>query len=70
MSDCQGATITLVRGVEISAIVFWHDSGSPGRNSHVDSWRWESRKRWFGTLQDFEIVVFQQGTSFSEDESW
>eukprot|EP00959_Pyramimonas_sp_CCMP1952_P343715 7199761-Pyramimonas_sp.AAC.1 len=39
--QCQGATITLIRGVEVPGIVFWHGSGSSGRNNQVDSWRWK-----------------------------
>eukprot|EP00959_Pyramimonas_sp_CCMP1952_P386462 8099242-Pyramimonas_sp.AAC.2 len=27
IQDCQGATVTLIRGVEIAGIVFWHSSG-------------------------------------------
>eukprot|EP00959_Pyramimonas_sp_CCMP1952_P069911 1459634-Pyramimonas_sp.AAC.1 len=27
MSDCQGATVTLVRDVEVPGMVLWHSSG-------------------------------------------
>eukprot|EP00959_Pyramimonas_sp_CCMP1952_P456691 9473592-Pyramimonas_sp.AAC.1 len=37
--DRQGATTTLVRGVEVPRRVLWHDSGSSRRNSQVDSSR-------------------------------
>eukprot|EP00959_Pyramimonas_sp_CCMP1952_P448904 9399832-Pyramimonas_sp.AAC.1 len=36
----NGATGTLIRGVEVLGTAFWHDSGSSRRNSHVDPWRW------------------------------
>eukprot|EP00959_Pyramimonas_sp_CCMP1952_P267024 5583041-Pyramimonas_sp.AAC.1 len=38
--DCEGATVTLIRGVGFKGIMFWHDPGSSRRNNHVHSWRW------------------------------
>eukprot|EP00959_Pyramimonas_sp_CCMP1952_P287263 6007472-Pyramimonas_sp.AAC.1 len=32
--------VTLMRGVEVQGVAFWHDSGSSRRSSHVDPWRW------------------------------
>eukprot|EP00959_Pyramimonas_sp_CCMP1952_P130679 2732722-Pyramimonas_sp.AAC.1 len=37
--DCLGAAVTLIRRVEVSGTMFWHDSGSPRRNNEIDSWR-------------------------------
>eukprot|EP00959_Pyramimonas_sp_CCMP1952_P446637 9351974-Pyramimonas_sp.AAC.1 len=28
LSDCQSAAVTLVRGVEVPGMVFWHGAGS------------------------------------------
>eukprot|EP00959_Pyramimonas_sp_CCMP1952_P432933 9066100-Pyramimonas_sp.AAC.1 len=36
----EGATDTMIPGVEIPRTVFSHDSRSSRRSSHVDSWRW------------------------------
>eukprot|EP00959_Pyramimonas_sp_CCMP1952_P466443 9489954-Pyramimonas_sp.AAC.1 len=35
---CQGPAVALIRGVDVPGTVFWHDTGSPRRNSPVDSW--------------------------------
>eukprot|EP00959_Pyramimonas_sp_CCMP1952_P179308 3748714-Pyramimonas_sp.AAC.1 len=43
MSDCQGATVTSIRGVEVPGMMFWHDSDSSRLNSDDDSWRWSLR---------------------------
>eukprot|EP00959_Pyramimonas_sp_CCMP1952_P344257 7210259-Pyramimonas_sp.AAC.1 len=37
---CEGAAVTLIRGVDVPRVAFWHDSGSSRRNCQVDSWRW------------------------------
>eukprot|EP00959_Pyramimonas_sp_CCMP1952_P359905 7535763-Pyramimonas_sp.AAC.1 len=39
---CQGASVTLIRGVEVPGMAFRHDSGSSRRNSKITSWRWSS----------------------------
>eukprot|EP00959_Pyramimonas_sp_CCMP1952_P205377 4295023-Pyramimonas_sp.AAC.1 len=36
---CQGAPVTLIRGVEFSGVAFWRNSGPPRRNSQADSRR-------------------------------
>eukprot|EP00959_Pyramimonas_sp_CCMP1952_P334610 7007241-Pyramimonas_sp.AAC.1 len=38
--DCEGATVTLSRGVDDPGMVFWQDSGSSRRNSLVDPGLW------------------------------
>eukprot|EP00959_Pyramimonas_sp_CCMP1952_P321238 6722388-Pyramimonas_sp.AAC.1 len=54
----EGATVTLVRGVEIPGTAFWHDSGSSTRSSQVDPWRWspETHVRVFKRLSSNEAV--------------
>eukprot|EP00959_Pyramimonas_sp_CCMP1952_P406561 8521055-Pyramimonas_sp.AAC.1 len=38
IQDCQGATVTWSRGVEVPCLVFWHRSRSSQHNSR-DEWR-------------------------------
>eukprot|EP00959_Pyramimonas_sp_CCMP1952_P048793 1019291-Pyramimonas_sp.AAC.1 len=33
MSDCQGAAVNSIRGVQVPGLVLWHNSGSSRRNS-------------------------------------
>eukprot|EP00959_Pyramimonas_sp_CCMP1952_P149915 3136950-Pyramimonas_sp.AAC.1 len=37
--ECEGATITLVRGVEVPRMVVWQSSRSFGHSNEVDPWR-------------------------------
>eukprot|EP00959_Pyramimonas_sp_CCMP1952_P119997 2508960-Pyramimonas_sp.AAC.1 len=39
IQEHEGATVTLIRGVEVPGMAFRHDSGSSRRNSQVDPWR-------------------------------
>eukprot|EP00959_Pyramimonas_sp_CCMP1952_P059347 1239434-Pyramimonas_sp.AAC.1 len=38
--DYEGAAVTLIRGVEVAGMAFWHDSGSSKHNRQVHLWRW------------------------------
>eukprot|EP00959_Pyramimonas_sp_CCMP1952_P004963 103949-Pyramimonas_sp.AAC.1 len=40
IQEYGGATVTLIRGVEVPGMAFWHDSVPSRRNSQVDPWRW------------------------------
>eukprot|EP00959_Pyramimonas_sp_CCMP1952_P359216 7521483-Pyramimonas_sp.AAC.1 len=40
IQDYVGATVRLIRCVEVPRMAFWYESGSSRRNSQVDPWRW------------------------------
>eukprot|EP00959_Pyramimonas_sp_CCMP1952_P303000 6339924-Pyramimonas_sp.AAC.1 len=54
VQDFAGATVTLVRGVEIPRLVFWHDPRSSRRKSQVDPWRWNPENNVFVCFRVFK----------------
>eukprot|EP00959_Pyramimonas_sp_CCMP1952_P043454 908760-Pyramimonas_sp.AAC.1 len=52
--DFEGAAVTLIRGVKIAGMAFWHDSGSSRRNSQVDPWRWNSENHVLACFRVFK----------------
>eukprot|EP00959_Pyramimonas_sp_CCMP1952_P442812 9269947-Pyramimonas_sp.AAC.1 len=58
--DCQGATLPMIRGVEVPGLVFWHGSGPSRRNRQVDTWRLSFEN---GSLARFRIFkrLFPKG---------
>eukprot|EP00959_Pyramimonas_sp_CCMP1952_P466801 9490559-Pyramimonas_sp.AAC.1 len=60
MSDCHGAPVALIRGVEVPGMVLWRDSGSPGRKSDGDPRRQTPRN---GVLAQLRIYgpLFSNG---------
>eukprot|EP00959_Pyramimonas_sp_CCMP1952_P318738 6669303-Pyramimonas_sp.AAC.1 len=68
IQDCQGAAVTLIRGVEVNRMVFWHGSGSSGRYSQVDSWRRNPEHGVWASFRLFRMVVPKRGISLSANE--
>eukprot|EP00959_Pyramimonas_sp_CCMP1952_P449323 9408125-Pyramimonas_sp.AAC.1 len=52
--DYAGATVTLVRGVEVPKMAFSRDSNSSSRNSQVDPCRWNPETNVLACFRIFE----------------
>eukprot|EP00959_Pyramimonas_sp_CCMP1952_P206167 4311480-Pyramimonas_sp.AAC.1 len=54
--DYKGAAVTLIRGVAVPGMAFWHDSGSPRRNTQVDPWRWNPESNVLACFRIFKVL--------------
>eukprot|EP00959_Pyramimonas_sp_CCMP1952_P215477 4508084-Pyramimonas_sp.AAC.1 len=52
--DFAGATVTMIRGVEVPGMAFWRDSGSSRRNSQVHPWRWDTENNVLACFRVFK----------------
>eukprot|EP00959_Pyramimonas_sp_CCMP1952_P153275 3206322-Pyramimonas_sp.AAC.1 len=66
--DYEGATVTMIRGVEVPGMAFWHDLGSSSCNSPVCPRSSNTEKNLCGMLQGPQTVVFPRGKSLCGNE--